>query len=219
VKPLAMAAQAALVLVLAGCGASSLADGMMGGGMTGGGMMGGGMMGSGMMRDGSLTQPMMVWRQGTGRVGTPEVAAQAALTAVRAQGWDWLTVDEVHIFSTFYEVEFNDRAAYKGPEVYVNRSSGDMGPEMGPNMMWDTEYGMMGTRCATPRAESDARALAAKASPLALGDGERHHGYWEFELKQGGAVVNQINVQDCTGAVVNEQMWQPNMEGTDAPNG
>ncbi len=143
----------------------------------------------------------------------------AALAAVRGRGWDWLTVDEVHIFPAFYEVEFNDRAGFKGPEVYVNRSSGDAGPEMGPNMMWDAQYGMMGATCTTPRAESDARALAARATSLALGDGEQHHGYWEFELKKDGAVVNQINIQGCTGAVINEQMWQPDMQGTYAPSG
>src|SRR5260370_738539 len=110
------------------------------------------------------------------------------------------------------------RPDLKGREVYVTRTSGDLGPEMGPNMMWDSQYGMMGATCATPRTESDARAGAARATSIALGDGEQHHGYWEFELKKGGAVVNQINVQDCTGAVINEQQWQPDMQGTYAPS-
>src|SRR5437879_961997 len=129
-----------------------------------GGMMGGGMIGGGMMA--SMAEPMMVWSQGAGPSPRPEDAARTALTAVRGRGWGWLTVDEVHVFPTFYEVEFNDRAGFKGPEVYVNRSSGDVGPEMGPNMMWDSVYGMMGASCATRRAESDARALAAKATSL-----------------------------------------------------
>jgi hypothetical protein len=227
---LLFAGLAALVVGLAGCGAtaawgaanstpqgSMMGGGMMGGGMMGGGMMGGGMMGSSMMA--GMAQPMMVWRPGAGPVSSPQDAAPTALSAVRGRGWDWLTLDEVHIFPMFYEVEFNDRAGFKGPEVYVDRSSGNVGPEMGPNMMWDSQYGMMGAACATARAESDARALAARATSSALGDGEQHHGYWEFELKTGGAVVNQINVQDCTGAVINEQMWQPDMQGTYAPSG
>ncbi len=209
---LLFAGLAALVVGLAGCGATvawGVANSAPQGGMMGGGMMGGGMMGG----------STMVWSQGAGPVSRPQDALPAALATVRGHGWDWLTVDEVHIFPAFYEVEFNDRAGFKGPEVYVNRSSGDVGPEMGPNMMWDSQYGMMGATCATPRAESDARALAAKATSLALGDGEQHHGYWEFELKKGGSVVNQINVQDCTGAVINEQMWQPDVQGTYAPSG
>ncbi len=229
---LLFAGLAALVVGLAGCGASvawgaansasqggMMGAGMMGAGMMSGGTMGGGTMGGNMMGGGTMGGNMMVWSQGAGPVSRPQDAAPTALAAVRGRGWDWLTVDEVHIFPAFYEVEFNDRAGFKGPELYVNRSSGDVGPEMGPNMMWDSQYGMMGATCATPRTESDARALAARATSLALGDGEQHHGYWEFELKKGGAVVNQINVQDCTGAVINEQTWQPDMEGTYAPSG
>jgi len=213
-RVLLFAGLAALVVGLAGCGvavawgaANAPQARMMGGTMMGGGMMGG------------MPEPMMVWTQGAGPVSRPQDALPAATAAVRGRGWDWLTVDEVHIFPAFYEVEFNDRAGFKGPEVYVNRSSGDAGPEMGPNMMWDAQYGMMGATCTTPRAESDARALAARATSLALGDGEQHHGYWEFELKKGGTVVNQINIQDCTGAVINEQMWQPDMQGTYTPSG
>ena len=218
-RVLLFAGLAALVVGLAGCGASlalATANSASHGGMMGSGMMGANM-GSGMLP--SMAEPMMVWTQGAGPVSRPQDAGPTALAAVRGRGWDWLTVDEVHIFPAFYEVEFNDRAGFTGPELYENRSSGDIGPEMGPNMMWDSQYGMMGATCAIPRAESDARALAAKATSLALGDGEQHHGYWEFELKKGGSVVNQINVQDCTGAVINEQMWQPDMQGTYAPSG
>ncbi len=218
-RVLLFAGLAALVVGLAGCGASlalATANSASHGGMMGSGMMGANM-GSGMLP--SMAEPMMVWTQGAGPVSRPQDALPAALAAVRGRGWDWLTVDEVHIFPTFYEVEFNDRAGFKGPEVYVNRLTGDAGPEMGPNMMWDSWYGMMGASCASPRAESDARALAARAASVALGDGEQHHGYWEFELKKDGAVVNQINIQGCTGAVINEQMWQPDMQGTYAPSG
>jgi hypothetical protein len=217
-RMLLFAGVAALVVGLAGFGAS-IAWGAANSAPQGSGTMGGGMMASGMMGGGMMAEPMMLWSQGAGPVSRPQDAASTALAAVRGRGWDWLTVDEVHIFPAFYEVEFNDRAGFKGPEAYVSRASGDVGPEMGPNMMWDSQYGMMGATCATPRAESDARALAARATAVALGDGEQHHGYWEFELKKGAAVVNQINIQDCTGAVINEQMWQPDMQGTYAPSG
>src|SRR5579859_796127 len=96
----------------------------------GGGMMGG----TGtddMMR--AMPEPMVVWRPGSGAIADPAAAAAAALTAIRDRGWTWLAVDEVHIFSSFFEVETNDRGGLKGPELYVNRSSGDVGPEMGPN--------------------------------------------------------------------------------------
>jgi len=86
----------------------------------------------------SLPEPMMVWRQGSGDIAGPAQSAGLALTALQDRGWSWLQLDEVHIFPGFFEVETDDRGGVKGPEVYVNRSSGDAGPEMGPNMMWDT---------------------------------------------------------------------------------
>jgi len=200
----------ALIVGLAGCSAAiawntATSGGMMSGGM----MMGGGMMG----------EPLMVWHQGSGPVATPEEAARLALDTVHGRGWTWLTLDEVHIFPSFYEVEFNDRHGFKGLEIYVSRSSGAVGPEMGPNMMWDSQYGM-GSTCSSSLTQDQARALITTPGGLAVGGGEPHHGYWEFELKRGAAVVNQINVSECAGhTVVNEQAWQPDMEGTYAPQG
>jgi len=205
-----VAGLAAFLVGLAGCSAAiawntATSGGMMSGGM----MMGGGMMG----------EPLMVWHQGSGPVATPEEAARLALDTVHGRGWTWLTLDEVHIFPSFYEVEFNDRHGFKGPEIYVSRSSGAVGPEMGPNMMWDGQYGM-GPTCSSSLTEDQARGLITTPGGLAVGDGERHHGYWEFELKRGAAVVNQMNVSECAGhSVVNEQEWQPDMQGTYAPHG
>jgi len=166
-----------------------------------------------------MAEPMMIWQGGRGPVASPQIAGQAAIAAVRHQGWDWLTLDEVHIFPAFFEVELDDRGGFKGPEVYVNRATGDAGPEMGPNMMWDTRYGMMGATCKQSPSETQARARVAPPAALSLGDGERHRGYWEFELKRDGQVVNQVNVVDCGSGVVFEAAWQPDMQGTYAPNG
>lgn len=64
------------------------------------------------------------------------------------------------------------------------------------------------------------RGLISPPGGLSLGDAERHHGYWKFELKRGHSVVNQINVSECAGhSVIDEQMWQPDMVGTYAPHG
>jgi len=182
-------------------------------------MMGNGMMGGGGMMAGNMAEPMMIWQAGHGPVASPQAAGQAAIAAVQRQGWDWLTMDEVHIFPAFFEVELNDRGGFKGPEVYVNRTTGDAGPEMGPNMMWDTRYGMMGAACGRAPSEAQARARVAPPAGLSLGDSERHHGYWEFELKRGGQVVNQVNVEDCGSSLIYEEAWQSDMQGTYAPNG
>ncbi len=167
-RMLLFAGLAALVVGLAGCGATvawGVANSAPQGGMMGGGMMGGGMMGGGMMGGGMMGGSTMVWSQGAGPVSRPQDALPAALATVRGHGWDWLTVDEVHIFPAFYEVEFNDRAGFKGPEVYVNRSSGDVGPEMGPNMMWDS-----GVRCSGACGQGHLPCLGGRgAAPRLLG--------------------------------------------------
>ena len=210
-----VAGLAALIVGLAGCSAAIAWNTARSGGMMTGGMMTGDMM----MGGGMMAEPMMIWRQGSGPVVTPEEAARLALDTVHGRGWPWLTLDEVHIFPAFYEVEFNDRHGLKGPEIYVSRSSGAVGPEMGPNMMWDSQYGM-GPACSSGLTEDQARALITSPGGLSIGDGEHHHGYWEFELTRGGAAVNQINVSECAPhSVVNEQAWQPDMQGTYAPHG
>ena len=210
-----VAGLAALIVGLAGCSAAIAWNTARSGGMMTGGMMTGDMM----MGGGMMAEPMMVWQQGSGPVYTPQEAAGVALDTVHGRGWTWLTLDEVHIFPAFYEVEFNDRHGLKGPEIYVSRSSGAVGPEMGPNMMWDSQYGM-GPACSSGLTEDQARALITSPGGLSIGDGEHHHGYWEFELTRGGAAANQINVSECAPhSVVNEQAWQPDMQGTYAPHG
>jgi len=210
-----VAGLAALIVGLAGCSAAIAWNTARSGGMMTGGMMTGDMM----MGGGMMAEPMMVWQQGSGPVYTPQEAAGVALDTVHGRGWTWLTLDEVHIFPAFYEVELNDRHGLKGPEIYVSRSSGAVGPEMGPNMMWDSQYGM-GPACSSGLTEDQARALITSPGGLSIGDGEHHHGYWEFELTRGGAAVNQINVSECAPhSVVNEQAWQPDMQGTYAPHG
>ena len=157
-------------------------------------------------------------------MAAPPDAAKLALAVVSGRGWDWLTVDEVHVFPDFYEVETDDRGGYKGTEIYVSRQTGAVGPEMGPNLMWDNSYGM-GGGCgssldeATARQTADAYLSQQGQQGIALGDAEQHHGYWEFELRRGSAVVNQINVNDCTRAVIDERMWQPDMQSSYVPNG
>ena len=169
--------------------------------------------GGGLIGFGWTAQPTFVWRGGSGPVASPEAAARLALHTVQARGWAWLTVDKVHVFPAFYEVELDDRDGFKGPDLYVNRFNGAVGPEMGPNIIWDTRYGR-GRDCRSELNEVDAAEPAAVSTALRLGQGERHHGYWQFDLMRGNAVVNQVDVNNCTRNVVSEQTWQADMEWT-----
>jgi hypothetical protein len=175
-----------------------------------------------------LAQPITVWQKGTGPVNSAAQAAKLALAVVSKRGWTSLTLDEVHIFPDWFEVETNDSDGLKGPEIYVNNKTGNIGPEQGPNNGWDTVYGH--GQCTTDLSAADARQIAqnalatdqttgAAAASETLGDSEQHHGYWEFELQRQGKVVNQMNVNNCTQGTVFEDGWQPDMLGVYAPNG
>ena len=169
-------------------------------------------------------QPVTVWQSGSAPVNSAATAAKLAVAVVQKRGWTSLSFDEVHIFPDWFEVEFNDSDGLKGPEIYVNAKSGNIGPEQGPNSGWDTVYGK--SSCTTGLSEATARQLAqtalgahSSAAGETLGDSEHHHGYWEFELVRQGQVVNQLNVNECTQQAVFEDLWQPDMIGIYAPNG
>ncbi len=58
-----------------------------------------------------------------------------------------LVVGEVMEFErNFYAIVEEESTAIGAMEVLVDKWSGTVGPEPGPNMMWNTRYGMMGGR-------------------------------------------------------------------------
>jgi hypothetical protein len=128
-----------------GAGAAMMGGGMIGNGFNGEacnyGMMGNGfgMMGSGMMG-------------GYGFGGLADVdplSIEEAETAVNdylaSLGDDNLALGEVMIFDNHAYAQILDKSSDSGAfEVLVDPVSGNVYPEPGPNMMWNTEYGHMG---------------------------------------------------------------------------
>lgn len=137
----------AMALALGGAG-SALAFGPWGqtqtpGGGTGPGWgCGGGGGGQGGMMGG------WGWRGNRVPAGEP-IAIQAAKEAVenyvRAGNWrEELVVDEVMEFEYNYYAIVKEKATGVGAfEVLIDKNSGRVTPEMGPNMMWNTKYGHM----------------------------------------------------------------------------
>src|SRR5215217_3585473 len=128
---------AALVLTLVG----SLYAERAGGGYSGpgemmgsGGMMGpGGMMGQGYGAPGWGAQ---------GDVGSLPEARVAVEQAVQSYGNPDLEVAEVMEFSNNYYAEVREKDTRTGAmELLVDKGSGQVYPEPGPNMMWNTKYG------------------------------------------------------------------------------
>ncbi len=100
--------------------------GMMGG--SGWGMMGG------------------AYGQGSQTSGQPitlDQAIKSVQTYVDQTGNKDLAIDEVMEFQNNYYAIVKEKSTGTGAfEVLVDRSTGSAYPEMGPNMMWNTKYGM-----------------------------------------------------------------------------
>ncbi|MFQ6057637.1 MAG: hypothetical protein ACE5MB_01995 [Anaerolineae bacterium] len=116
------------------------------------GMMGGwgpgGMMGSGMIGGwGSGGCPgMSGWGYpGTGTPITLDQAVEAAQQYVAAYGNPDLRLTEVMEFTNnFYAEVEEESTGIHAFELLINRYTGAVYPEPGPNMMWNTKYGHMG---------------------------------------------------------------------------
>ncbi len=118
-----------------------------------GGYGGYGMMGPGMMGDwgygGSQDCDMMGFWGGTYPEGTETLTMDEAEVAVERSLKAWnnadLAVGEVMEFSNqFYAIVQEKSTGIGAFEVLVDKVTGAVYPEPGPNMMWNLKYGMMG---------------------------------------------------------------------------
>ena len=80
----------------------------------------------------------------TNSVGSLDEARAAFERAVAGYGNPNLEVGEVMEFANNYYAEVEEKDTHIGAmEVLINRPGNRVYPEPGPNMMWNTKYGMM----------------------------------------------------------------------------
>jgi hypothetical protein len=76
---------------------------------------------------------------------TIEEAREAVERHLASQGFDDLEVTEVMEFEqNFYAIAQEHDTSIGAMELLVDKQTGAVGPEMGPNMMWNDRYGMHG---------------------------------------------------------------------------
>jgi hypothetical protein len=127
-----------------------------------------------------------------------------------------LVLTEVMDFAWNYyaEVEEEDTGIH-AMELLIDKYTGRVYPEMGPNMMWNTKYGhmagMMGRRYGTPTAnmpigpeQAEAIAqqyLATNLPGLTVADADTFYGYHTLHTLKDGQVEGMLSVNGYSGAV------------------
>lgn len=193
--------------------------GMMGGWGRGGwgGMMGGGMMG-GYGTMGTGTCPGGGW--GNPNTGTPltiQEAAERAEAYVASLGNPDLVLTEVMEFTNnFYAEVKEESTGIHAFELLIDRYTGFVHPEPGPNMMWNTKYGhmggMMGGWWGTPTGEMTVTPEQARAYAQAWLDAnlpgttvaeeaDAFYGYYTIHTLRDGQISGMLSVNGYTGAV------------------
>ncbi len=171
--------------------------GMMGGYM--GGMMGGG------------------YRAGSSTPLTLDQAVEAARQYLSTYGSTDLTLTEVMEFSNNFYAEVEEKSTgIHAFELLVDRYSGAVYPEPGPNMMWNTKYGHMvgmmggGWRQAPDTVSvtsEQARDLAQTwldqylPGTAAAEQADAFYGYYTIHVLKDGQVFGMLSVNGYTGEV------------------
>ena len=147
---------------------------------------------------------------------------QAQLVAVRDQversladsGYPRFRVAEVMAFERNDYVLVRDGAGRPAFELLADPNGRWLMPEPGPNMMWNTTYGMHvwadagSMTVAQAKARADAWLDAHRAGWKA-GDATALPGYYTIDVEQSGKTVGMLSVRSATGAV-----WFHNWHGT-----
>lgn len=142
-----------------------------------------------------------------------EDAHEAVEQYLERSGLGHLRVGEVMEFSrNFYAIVEEPDTGVGAMELLVDRWSGLVGPEMGPNMMWNAKYGMMGRMMGYRSGEmrvspEEAMEIAQQWLDLNLPgmQTEEHadafYGYYTLHTLQNGRIAGMLSVHGTTGQV------------------
>lgn len=136
-----------------------------------------------------------------------------------------IKLEEMIEFDDSFEAEYKESKTGIGAfEIIIDKSSGTVLPEMGPNMMWNTKYGMtnrfrgFGLRGKTNNKLSisidQAKSIASNyvksnGIDMSVGQPEVWYGYYEFHLLKGNKPGAQIDVNGLNGDVWYEDWHGP----------
>ncbi len=127
-----------------------------------------------------------------------------------------LTVDEVEEYTQNFYVLVKESSTGRGAfELLINKVTGAVTPEMGPNVMWNTKYGMMSSgmmgylagtagpmTVTVEQAKADAQTFLNGNYPgTTVGDVDTFYGYYHIDVLQAGTTYGMLSVSGYTGQV------------------
>ncbi|GBD08964.1 hypothetical protein HRbin22_01211 [Candidatus Thermoflexus japonica] len=146
-----------------------------------------------------------------------EEAVRIAREAIAAYGNPDLELAEVMAFDNHFYAQARERSTGRYAfEFLIDRYTGAVHPEPGPNMMWNTRYGMMGRgmmgggffssgemRLSPEEARQRAQAYLDRAMPGAIADEEADpfYGYYTLHILRDGRIIGMLSVHGSTGQV------------------
>ncbi|MEJ2242640.1 MAG: peptidase, partial [Candidatus Bathyarchaeota archaeon] len=146
---------------------------------------------------------------------TIDQAVQVAESYVSSLNNPDLVVEEVEEFTgNFYVLVEEKSTGYGAFELIIDKSTGIVTPEMGPNMMWNTKYSFNSGYCnwfrgtpATPtitveQAEEFAQQyLDVYYQGTIVDDVTPFYGYYTFEVLSNSGIYGMLSVNSYTGQV------------------
>jgi len=210
----------AALLTLASIG-TALAQGQPGfgpGGMMGGRGFAGQGYGPGMMGGGGMMGGWGVTPAQAQPIRSLDEASQAFQRYIDATGNHNLALDDVMQFQWNYYAIVKDTSTGQGAfELLANPQTGAVFPEMGPNMMWNTQYGhtagfgMMGGYYPGPAVAPSVSADQAQRITQQWLDQNQpgstteapdtFPGYYTLHITKDGAITGMLSVNAFTGQV------------------
>ena len=183
-------------------------------GWQGYGMPGPGMMGRSwqdMSCDGGYTAP------DDGSIASLEEVREAVESYLSRLGYTDLQVTEVMEFErNYYAIVAEEETGIGAMELLVEKSSGAVGPEPGPNMMWNAKYGMhrggrmgmmgsyaTGQMTLSPEEAQEVaqRWLDANLHGRTAGEADPFYGYYTLHFLNDGEIEGMLSVHGSTGDV------------------
>jgi hypothetical protein len=165
---------------------------------------------------------MQGWGQGNPNQSTISLdqAQKDVQTYIDRIGNSDLAIDEVMEFqNNFYAIIKEKSTGVGAFEVLINKANGTVTPEPGPNMMWNTKYGMMGQNSRM----GQQMGYTVATGPLTVSAGQANqvaqtwldqnqpgstteapdqfYGYYTVHTLKDGKVTGMLSINGYTGQV------------------